>query len=699
MGRIPPNRFLFPLLLGLLSSACVGNLDTSEFLHILEETHRLNRCDPARAGSLAGPAEAFPAASDTPFHAILLAAARAPAASLEDGYRPVRGRLVGMIDQAAGERCKHTLMPELRRAIADLAFRNGEYRFAMRQLLDALEWTDATTPLPVRMRIIELAARINLAAGFPHHALNIIGDLHEYRRICEFNFCFHIGFLEAEAMAMAGDFNGMQRVLDALAERFDAASEPCLLAHYWFLKAWHALARGSRAQAEQFLSESRRRQEHESSDVTAGDLWFLEAVLDHLGGAPPPVVKESLHAARLAHAAAGRPARYPEMLLRIAHHPRQRGLATIGRPFLDALAEFAGDEGNLRAHATGLAARAETLLQDTDAHARVVGADFSQSIRFQQHFAGVMSSLQAAWYRDNHRLFAADRGRLEGFVFYLALILLVLLVILLGLFLRVRTQRHLNQRLQEAVEKSREAELAAEQSSRSKSRFLASVSHEIKTPMAGLVGMASLLDELVSDPVQRKYLKTIRTCSQNLLVMVDDLLDLGRMESGGVDIEQRPFAPQEVLAYGLQVVAAEARAKGLDLACDIGPEVPATVVGDGTRTGQILTNLLNNAVKFTEQGSVTLHAGFERTLGLSGILVLRVADTGPGIAPERLSGIFEPFNRAPGNNTPPRGGSGLGLAICRKLTELMGGSIAVESELGRGSTFTVTLPVRIASAA
>jgi signal transduction histidine kinase len=279
---------------------------------------------------------------------------------------------------------------------------------------------------------------------------------------------------------------------------------------------------------------------------------------------------------------------------------------------------------------------------------------------------------------------------------YLTIFLLLMIILVLVLILRIRTQRIINRRLVESVEKSRVAEAAAAHAMQLKSQFVSNVSHEIKTPMSGLVGMASILNELITDPVQRKYLATIRTCSANLLVMINDLLDLGRMETNRLEVEAEPFNVREMLDYCVQMVSLDAVRKGLDLRSQVEESVPEEVVGDAIRVGQIIVNLLNNGIKFTEEGSVTLLASFQRGPGESGRLMVSIKDTGRGIEPEFVRTVFEPFNQVDPSPEGSKSGTGLGLAISRKLTDLMGGTLSLTSEFGSGSEFKLNLPVRVA---
>ncbi len=272
---------------------------------------------------------------------------------------------------------------------------------------------------------------------------------------------------------------------------------------------------------------------------------------------------------------------------------------------------------------------------------------------------------------------------------------MLLVLFMLILLLRIHTQRIINEKLVESVEKSRLAEQAAEHANRLKSQFVANVSHEIKTPMSGLVGMTSLLEELIADPVQKKYLATIRQCSNNLLVLMNDLLDLGRIDANKLEIDKHPHNTREIFSYCENIVQLPAREKGLDLRVEIDESVPEIVIVDSTRVSQILVNLLNNAIKFTSEGSVSMTATFDAAPAGAGNLIVAVEDTGRGIEPDRLQTVFEPFNQQAAQDHSDELGSGLGLAICKRLTDHMGGTLKVHSQFAKGSRFILSLPVSV----
>ena len=244
-----------------------------------------------------------------------------------------------------------------------------------------------------------------------------------------------------------------------------------------------------------------------------------------------------------------------------------------------------------------------------------------------------------------------------------------------------------------------QAKAAAESASRTKSEFLASMSHEIRTPMNAIMGIADLLAKTKLSPEQDKYVQIFRRAGDNLLNLINDILDLSKVEASQIELERTGFSLNDHLEKVTEMVAARAQEKGLVLVCEIAPNVPTELVGDPTRLRQVLLNLLGNAVKFTESGEVSLRVTRDADSAVPTALRFSVSDTGIGIPGEKLGQIFERFTQANSSTTRRFGGSGLGLTISKRLVELMGGRIWVESEIGKGSIFAFAVPLEVRAAA
>jgi signal transduction histidine kinase/CheY-like chemotaxis protein len=249
-----------------------------------------------------------------------------------------------------------------------------------------------------------------------------------------------------------------------------------------------------------------------------------------------------------------------------------------------------------------------------------------------------------------------------------------------------------------ARRRAREALYAAQRANEAKSEFLANMSHEIRTPLHAIAGLTQLVLEGETDKEKRQELEAIRVSTDALMQIINDVLDLSKIEAGHVTIEKEPFDLRGVAEEVLAMFSASARAKGLLLELDYPEDTARWFYGDAGRVRQVLTNLVSNAVKFTKAGSVSIAVRRGQRLGLWRRVSITVRDTGVGIAPEALPRLFQKFQQADASTTRTYGGTGLGLAISRELAELMGGSLRVESKVGEGSAFTFELRLEKAPA-
>ncbi|MET0047067.1 MAG: ATP-binding protein [Sedimenticola sp.] len=340
--------------------------------------------------------------------------------------------------------------------------------------------------------------------------------------------------------------------------------------------------------------------------------------------------------------------------------------------------------------------QAFALVREGDSTRALQLLDSAEYQTHKTHYSHGMEELRKDLEQKNQQDIAASQRA----VYIAAIEILVALPLMIFVWMRISALLKRYQSAREEVERALiTAREISEETARAKSNFLANMSHEIRTPMNAIIGMSHIALQTDLDHKQRDYINKINGAAESLLRMINDILDFSKLETDKLDIEETPFRLSEVLDNLAILTTLGTREKGLAFQIDLQPDVPDELVGDSTRLAQVLQNLTDNAVKFTDEGEIVIHIEKLGAIDNRVTLQFTVRDTGIGMVEEQMDKLFQSFSQVDGSSTRKYGGIGLGLILSKKLIELLGGEIRVESSYGKGSSFIFTANFTLSSAA
>jgi signal transduction histidine kinase len=611
----------------------------------------------------------------------------APGRAAGEGFAVTRDALLDAL--IGSEALAAASAPRLWLALSDLYFRFGEFEEALGALANAQRSIEAMAPdEELQTRLLRQLAFFEMSAGRPQRALML------WRELDESHFPQSLGGAVAyrlktiELLLWNAQLSEAEKALTEVGEGSATAGWP-FLQRYCLAMAQHAALEQQWEHVKAWIKEGLVAKE---TGLTAARLQLLQLLVEQQTGAPAAELMPQLRANRALFIEAAAPCQQQldlEWFLRTndrIESTLQTSLyGILGGPSCPIAlkvqaAEFKGrkaiETGDFEAGALHFRAALDWRQE--------------QALRWGE-LDGVAMELVAMGLNSSHTI-QEQGSRISPF--YILVIFLVMGILLLVVLNRFRMQEQVALRLQQSVETAQKAEAEAERANELKSAFLANVSHEIRSPMSGIVGMASLLDEMVHGHEEKECLRTIQTCSQNLLVLLNDILDLSRMETEGLDLETVVFAPRALVNHCEELCRSSIEDKGIRFFPRVESTVPEALLGDAPRLGQVLISLVRFSAQSTETGTLTLGVTFKEGIGQAGVLKFQLQDTGVGMSEDRLMRILEPFGKASIKGESTAALSSLSLAVAKRIAQLMGGSLSIESTLGEGSLYLLEIPVR-----